>query len=225
MERFVLISTDKAVAPTSVMGASKRVAELLVKSGKERKDGCIYSAVRFGNVLGSRGSVIPTFVSQIKSGGPVTVTDPEMTRYFMTVNEAVQLVLQASALSRESEVFVLDMGEPVNIEDLARRLIRLAGLTPGKDIEIDYTGRRPGEKLTEVLSSNGLEDTTNPKIFEVGLEQPGAHILFDLVADLEEASSVGDKEKVVTILNTMSGGTLDRQRAMETEPPLAPSWS
>ena len=225
MERFVLISTDKAVAPTSVMGASKRVAELLVKSGTERKDDCVYSAVRFGNVLGSRGSVIPTFVSQIKSGGPVTVTDPEMTRYFMTVDEAVQLVLQASALSQESEVFVLDMGEPVNIEDLARRLIRLAGLTPGKDIDIEYTGRRPGEKLTEILSTNGLEDTTNPKIFEVGLEPPGAHILFDLVADLEEASSVGDKEKVVTILNKLSGGTLDRKRALEVDPPLASSWS
>ena len=229
MERFVLISTDKAVAPTSVMGASKRVAELLVKAGHERNDGCVYSAVRFGNVLGSRGSVIPTFVAQIKSGGPVTVTDPDMTRYFMTVDEAVQVVLQAAALSRRSEVFVLDMGEPVNIEDLARRLIRLAGLTPGKDIEISYTGRRPGEKLTEVLSTNGLEDTVNSKIFEAGLDTPGAPVLFDLVAELEEAASAGNKEEVVTILKTLSGGTLDRKQQPTTaeaaDPPLSSSWS
>ena len=120
MERFVLISTDKAVAPTSVMGASKRVAELLVKSGRERQDGCVYSAVRFGNVLGSRGSVIPTFVSQIKSGGPVTVTDPGIERYFMTISEAVLLVLQAGAVAQGGETFLLEMGKQCWPKPLAK---------------------------------------------------------------------------------------------------------
>ncbi|MGB7861063.1 MAG: nucleoside-diphosphate sugar epimerase/dehydratase, partial [Acidimicrobiia bacterium] len=174
VKRFVLISTDKAVDPSSIMGATKRVAEILVKSGNARNDGCLYTAVRFGNVLGSRGSVIPTFVSQIRSGGPVTVTDKGMTRYFMTVDEAVQLVLQAAGLARESEVFLLDMGDPVRIEDLARRLIRLAGLIPDVDIQIEYTGIRPGEKLVEQLTTGPVQTTAHPKIFEVPLTHPDA---------------------------------------------------
>jgi FlaA1/EpsC-like NDP-sugar epimerase len=147
-ERFVLISTDKAIRPTSVMGASKWLAEQILWSLHGR-NGCLFSAVRFGNVLGSRGSVIPTFFKQIARGEPVTITDPDMARYFMSVREAVQLVLQASALSTGGEVFTLQMGEPVTIIDLARRVIRMSGRVPGKDVEISIIGPRPGEKLIE----------------------------------------------------------------------------
>jgi len=159
VERFVLISTDKAVKPESVMGASKWFAEQVVRglSG----NGCTFCCVRFGNVLGSRGSVIPTFLRQIAKGGPVTVTDPEMTRYFMSVQEAVQLVLQAGALARGGEVFTLDMGEPVKILDLARRLIRLSGRVPDKEIEIQISGVRAGEKLREDLFDASEESVTS----------------------------------------------------------------
>jgi FlaA1/EpsC-like NDP-sugar epimerase len=148
-ERFVFISTDKAVRPSSVMGASKRLAEQVIWSLSGR--GCAFSAVRFGNVLGSRGGVVQTFLKQVADGGPVTVTDPGMARYFMSIEESVQLVLQASALSRGGEVFTLEMGEPVKIMDLAREVIRLAGRIPGRDVEITLVGPRPGEKLVEDL--------------------------------------------------------------------------
>jgi FlaA1/EpsC-like NDP-sugar epimerase len=149
VRQFVLISTDKAVQPASVMGSTKWFAEQIVRSVHET--GCVFSAVRFGNVVGSRGSVIPTFLKQISQGGPVTVTDPSMARYFMSIQESVQLVLYAAALSRGGEVLTLDMGEPVNILDLARKLIRLSGRVPGKDVEIAIVGARPGEKLVEEL--------------------------------------------------------------------------
>lgn len=228
MERFVLISTDKAVVPSSVMGATKRAAELMTQSGSSRKDGCVYTAVRFGNVLGSRGSVIPLFVEQIKRGGPVTVTDPGMTRYFMTVDEAVQLVLQASTLATGSEIYLLDMGEPVRIEDLARRLIRLAGLSPEKDVEIRFTGRRPGEKLTEMLALDPLDPTRHEKIFEVRLSSPLAHVVMDSVAELEKLALAGDTGLVTEILRELTGGDLLSAKAditIETDAPAEVPWS
>ena len=173
---FVLISSDKAVNPTSIMGSSKRIAELVVQSVAEAT-GRNYVSVRFGNVLGSRGSVVPMFLRQIRDGGPVTITHPDMTRYFMTIPEAVQLVLQAAVLGRGGEVFVLDMGEPVRIVDLARDLIRLSGLQEGSDIEIHFTGMRPGEKLFEELSRDdeSLGPTTHRKVLRARLGAVSPH--------------------------------------------------
>jgi FlaA1/EpsC-like NDP-sugar epimerase len=209
-EAFVMISTDKAVAPSSVMGASKRVAESIVLAANATSP-TKFAAVRFGNVLGSRGSVLPTFARQIESGGPVTVTHPEMTRFFMTIPEAVQLVINAAALAEGGELFVLDMGEPVRIVDLARRMIRLSGRRPGLDVPIKFTGVRPGEKLHEYLQDDGEQTTptSNPWINRVRPNLPSQEVLSAVVRDLADAATDHDDDRVRTLLFDLAHGRLE----------------
>ena len=192
---FVLISTDKAVRPTSIMGSTKRVAELIVRITAARESRH-FVAVRFGNVLGSRGSVVPTFMAQIERGGPVTVTHPDMQRFFMTIPEAVQLVLQAGALGEGGELFVLDMGDPVKIVDLARDLIRLSGLEEGVDIDIRYTGIRPGEKLYEevLFGDEDVRETAHPKVIRVLADEPAAD-LEDKIGELIRIASLAPTDE------------------------------
>ncbi len=207
VERFVFISTDKAVNPTNVMGATKRVGEMIVQAEGDHNP-MRSACVRFGNVMGSRGSVIPLFQNQIAEGGPITVTHPEVTRFFMTIPEAVQLVLCAGALASHGELFVLDMGSPRKILDLAEEMIRLSGLQPGKDIEIAITGLRPGEKLSEELT--GADETRCSTRFEklfrvipTGFE---ASVFFESVAHLVRAAEASDSESVHEILRGMGIG-------------------
>lgn len=219
VKKFVLISTDKAVNPTNIMGASKRLCEMIIQTFS-RYSSTEYVAVRFGNVLGSNGSVIPLFKKQMEAGGPVTVTHPDIIRYFMTIPEAVSLVLQAGAYARGGEIFVLDMGEPVKIADLAKNLIRLSGYTLGVDMEIKYTGLRPGEKLQEelLMADEGLKKTNNNLIF-IGkpLEFDEVHFLSQL-RELEEAASDEEcdiKEIVSGIVPTYHIRPEDKKRDEE----------
>jgi FlaA1/EpsC-like NDP-sugar epimerase len=214
VERFILISTDKAVNPFSVMGATKRVTELLLQALSDRGGG-VCSAVRFGNVLASNGSVVPRFLEQIRRGGPVTVTHPDVRRYFMLPSEAVHLVLQAAALAKGGDVFVLEMGEQIKVLDLARNLIRLSGFVPEEDIAITFTGLRPGEKLCEELvgSDELAEPTQAPSILRVQLSMRSEwQRCLRQVEELEKVAATGDEVAVI-------------KKLCELVPTYKPNWS
>jgi len=212
VERLVMISSDKAIRPVNIMGATKRIAEMLVLEAGRRANKP-YSVVRFGNVLGSRGSVVPIFNRQIARGGPITITHPDMKRYFMTIPEAVYLVLQAGGMGLGGETFVLNMGQQVRIQDLAEDLIRLSGLEPGRDIEIVYTGVRPGEKLAEDLWDEGFQfkSTEHPDIFRLDNTEP---LLGDrlgaAVDELIQLSSEGNRDEIITLLDQFIPGAAVR---------------
>ncbi len=217
VQRLVLISTDKAVHPANVYGATKRLSEMIVLDAA-RRSGRAFSVVRFGNVLGSRGSVVPLFKRQIAAGGPVKLTHPDMKRYFMTIPEAVHLVLQAAAMGQGGEAFLLNMGEQIRIVDLAEDLIRLSGLEPGRDIEIVFTGIRPGEKLREELWEDDkiYEKTKHPDIFRSRVEDvPDAGALAHLVTRLDALARAAQTDAIITLLDEAIPGAAIR----ETPPP------
>jgi FlaA1/EpsC-like NDP-sugar epimerase len=209
-ERFVMISTDKAVQPSSVMGATKRTAELIVQERSLRAPRTNFACVRFGNVMGSRGSVVPIFLRQIAAGGPVTITHEEMTRYFMTIPQAVELVLQAASLASRGDIYMLDMGDPMKIMDVARKLIQMSGLRPDVDIAIKITGTRPGEKLHEQLWSEGskVSDTHFPGVFAVEAE-PVPHDFLSKLSIMEERAEARDDQAAGECLRMMPIGFAD----------------
>lgn len=220
VQNFVLISTDKAVRPTNIMGATKRVAELVIQAFDKECKNIQYSAVRFGNVIGSSGSVIPLFREQIRSGGPVTVTHPEITRFFMTVPEASQLVIQAGAIGRGGDIFVLDMGEPVKIDDMARHMIQLSGLTvadrenPDGDIEIVYQGLRSGEKLYEELLIDGdVSPTKHSRIMCANESSISLEVIEAYIDKLKVAVDKGDHDGIVRVLKEVVDGYEPKQAA------------
>jgi FlaA1/EpsC-like NDP-sugar epimerase len=224
-ERFVNISTDKAVRPASVMGASKRVAEYIVEwGGRQAGEGQSFASVRFGNVLGSSGSVIPVFKRQIEQGGPVTVTHPDVSRYFMTIPEAVQLVLQAGALGGNGTIYVLDMGSPVKIVDLARDLIHLYGLEPDVDVGITFTGLRPGEKLSEELLTDeeGTSVTRYDKIFVAPARGLDDERLESMLAELFIAAYSRDAADMIDVLRVLIPTHMlaAREQVRDEAPPL-----
>jgi FlaA1/EpsC-like NDP-sugar epimerase len=201
VEKFIFISTDKAVNPSSVMGATKRIGEMICQNFNQ-ENSTKFISVRFGNVLGSRGSVIPIFKEQIKKGGPVEITHSNMMRYFMITSEACLLVMQAGAMGDGGEVFVLDMGDPVRIMDLAKKIIRLSGLEPDRDIAIVITELRPGEKMFEELltAEEGTSSTKHEKIFMAKLSQVEKRVLEEVFVDLSEKVETADKDGIVSVL-------------------------
>ncbi len=217
VKRFVMLSTDKAVNPTNVMGATKRICEMIIQA-MDAKSKTKYVAVRFGNVLGSNGSVIPLFNKQISEGGPVTVTDKNITRFFMTIPEAAQLVLQAGAFAEGGEIFILDMGKPVRIYDLAKDLIRLSGFVPGEDIKIEITGLRPGEKLYEevLMDEEGIKKTAHNKIF---VAKPASYNILELKGKIQELMHLSECEDNEELLQKLQEVVPTYQRKVSEDKP------